>query len=281
MMNCTNCGKSGHTKFKCYEPFTSYGIVLFNSAFPLQLANIDKKINIAASNKVNYNLLHEARRYLEEVRFLIIRKKHSYSMIEFVCGKYEIDDVAGLSTLFQYLTVEELHMIETQSYERCFRAVMGGGVLHDVNRAKFNRVRSSPLFSKLKLLVSYVEPEWGFPKGRKGSGETNLECAMREFCEETNISDEVTLYNRILPLSETYIGTDGQNYKHTYFIAQHVGTCSTDAIVVENSNEVSEMRWIRLDEIDRYFRPYQFDKKKILCELFLFVLHNHHVKKTI
>ena len=32
---------------------------------------------------------------------------------------------------------------------------------------------------------NFVNPEWGFPKGRKNIKESNIECALREFNEET------------------------------------------------------------------------------------------------
>ncbi len=33
--------------------------------------------------------------------------------------------------------------------------------------------------------TSWIEPEWGFPKGRRNNQETDLDCALREFKEET------------------------------------------------------------------------------------------------
>ena len=35
---------------------------------------------------------------------------------------------------------------------------------------------------------NWIEAEWGFPKGRRNYQETDFECALREFSEETGYS---------------------------------------------------------------------------------------------
>jgi 8-oxo-dGTP pyrophosphatase MutT (NUDIX family) len=38
------------------------------------------------------------------------------------------------------------------------------------------------------LNINYEHPEWEFPKGRKNKDESDIECALREFEEETGIN---------------------------------------------------------------------------------------------
>ncbi len=53
-----------------------------------------------------------------------------------------------------------------------------------------------------------MEPEWGFPKGRRIRCESDLDCALREFNEETNIpQDSIHVFKNIV-LSETFRGTN-------------------------------------------------------------------------
>ena len=67
----------------------------------------------------------------------------------------------------------------------------------------------------------YEEPEWGLPKGRRDNKETDLQCAIREFQEETQITaNELTIFKNILPLEEVYVGNNGIKYRHIYFIAE-------------------------------------------------------------
>ena len=37
--------------------------------------------------------------------------------------------------------------------------------------------------------IVYESPEWGFPKGRRNMHESDLDCAKREFEEETGIDE--------------------------------------------------------------------------------------------
>eukprot|EP00798_Chlamydomonas_sp_ICE-L_P000992 gene992-3882_t len=59
--------------------------------------------------------------------------------------------------------------------------------------------------------AAYIEPEWGFPKGRRNINESDIECAKREFMEETamDTSDILFLHN-IKPVEETFFGMNLQ-----------------------------------------------------------------------
>ena len=69
------------------------------------------------------------------------------------------------------------------------------------------------------LNIHYEHPEWEFPKGRKNKDEMDLECALREFEEETGISkDKLTIFDNIEPVYETINGSNGKQYKIIYYI---------------------------------------------------------------
>ena len=49
--------------------------------------------------------------------------------------------------------------------------------------------------------TSWDEPEWGFPKGRRNFNETDLNCALREFNEETGINmKSIKLLEKLVPI---------------------------------------------------------------------------------
>jgi 8-oxo-dGTP pyrophosphatase MutT (NUDIX family) len=73
--------------------------------------------------------------------------------------------------------------------------------------------------SILKSQVN-VEPQWVVPRGKLEKGESHLECAMREFKEETNISPES--YEVISSDISKFVFNDqhiNKKYQIVYFIA--------------------------------------------------------------
>ena len=68
------------------------------------------------------------------------------------------------------------------------------------------------------ITIGIKEAPWIFPKGRKMEPETDLNCALREFEEETHIPKKlITIYD-ISPLDEIYSGLDGKLYKTVYYL---------------------------------------------------------------
>lgn len=63
------------------------------------------------------------------------------------------------------------------------------------------------------------ENQWGFSKGRLNTNENEIECALREFQEETNI--QINFRHLILskPFIETYSGSNHKIYRTKYFLA--------------------------------------------------------------
>jgi len=67
----------------------------------------------------------------------------------------------------------------------------------------------------------YHNPEWGIPKGKRQMQETDLQCAIREFCEETGIApNDLKVFKNCVPLEEVYTGINGVKYRHVYFMAE-------------------------------------------------------------
>ena len=57
--------------------------------------------------------------------------------------------------------------------------------------------------------TQWKETEWEFPKGRRNYQEKDLDCALREFEEETGIlRNNISVIENILPFEEIFIGTN-------------------------------------------------------------------------
>lgn len=97
--------------------------------------------------------------------------------------------------------------------------------------------------------------QWGFSKGRKHISESELDCALREFEEETSISSDAIQVLKIKPYDELYTGTDGKLYRTVYYVAyipyipEIQRKVSLDNIrKTYISEEVSRMEWLTYND---------------------------------
>jgi 8-oxo-dGTP pyrophosphatase MutT (NUDIX family) len=116
-----------------------------------------------------------------------------------------------------------------------------------------------------------TENPWGFSKGRKLPAESDIDCAIREFQEETTIPSENIKMLNIQPYEELYKGTDDKQYKTVYYVAY-----ISQKPVVQNkisingirrtyiSEEVSQMEWC---DYHRALEKLDVHKQKILKAL--------------
>ena len=92
------------------------------------------------------------------------------------------------------------------------------------------------------------------PKGRRNYKEKDLECALREFEEETGISSlRLNVVENVLPFEETFIGTNHKSYKHKYFLAY----------LNDNKNYDKLMEYALLDNSCVAFNTSGYMKSKI------------------
>lgn len=137
--------------------------------------------------------------------------------------------------------------------------------------------------NKIKKLISntfiYEEPEWEIPKGKRNDRENNISTAIREFIEETSF-ENVTVFKNIIPLEEEYTAINNNKYKHIYYLAKlknyenndnsnnsfyedHIIDVDVNASD-EQKKEVSAVGIININNIEKYLRSYQIEKKKVI-----------------
>jgi 8-oxo-dGTP pyrophosphatase MutT (NUDIX family) len=117
-----------------------------------------------------------------------------------------------------------------------------------------------------KSTTKWTETEWEFPKGRRNYKEKDLECALREFNEETGISStKITIIENVLPFEEIFIGTNHKSYKHKYFLAY----MSESEEYLDNFQitEVSKLEWKTINECLEAIRPYNLEKKELITNI--------------
>jgi 8-oxo-dGTP pyrophosphatase MutT (NUDIX family) len=93
-----------------------------------------------------------------------------------------------------------------------------------------------------------------------------LDCALREFEEETGISkNSIVIVENVLPFEESFIGTNHKSYKHKYFLA--FMNKSNNFLQNFQKSEVSKMEWKSIENCIESIRPYNLEKKQLISNI--------------
>lgn len=214
---CLNCEKKGHAFKQCKYPINSYGIIAY-------------------------------KRTIHGIKFLLIQRKDTIGFIDFVRGKYSnTNDVK--------LLVEEMTENEKSTLVKLtFRNIWNNMWYNKKSSIYINDYATS--IKKYKLIDIYnmingscpskfTDTEFGFPKGRKNKNESRLECAVREFREETGYETSEIIIQPDIQFSEVFYGTNTLVYKHTYFLAELI-TDKQPHIHKNNRYQLEEIKSISL-----------------------------------
>ena len=248
---CNNCGNIGHIYRQCRLPVLSYGIICIN----------------------------------QENKILMIRRKDSICYIEFLRGKYNLDDHTYINNLLNCCSVNERHSLLTLTFDELWSQLWYQSskkkqterMIKEYNdsKQKFEQLKQHSLQTLIKSCGVYYEtPEWEFPKGRRSCQETNIKCAIREFEEETDLSsDEYILLDNVVPLSEEYMGSNGVRYKHVYYLAFYKGNraLSINDSKYEQYSEIGDIQWLSLEECSQKIRKEQPTKHDIIQQVREFI----------
>jgi len=136
------------------------------------------------------------------------------------------------------------------------------------NYIKSNREMGYDPINLLQLIneskTGWEDPEWGFPKGRRNYQEKDLDCALREFEEETGYSrHEITLIENLIPLEEIFTGSNYKIYKHRYYLAKLNNSINIKMNTFQET-EISKMDWFNQEQSLQQIRPYNIEKKKVV-----------------
>jgi 8-oxo-dGTP pyrophosphatase MutT (NUDIX family) len=251
---CNNCGKQGHIYNQCKVPITSIGIIAFR-----------------------FNN--------DEIEYLMICRKNTLGFIDFMRGKYSIYNKEYIVNMMKQMTVDEKNKLISYSFNDLWSEIWGNEVIsiqykleEGCSREKFNML-SSGIYNKndfynLHSLIiesneysNWIEPEWGFPKGRRNYQEKDYDCAVREFHEETGyIHAKLNKINNLLHFEEIFTGSNYKSYKHKYFL---VFMNLNDTTKNENysCSEVSKISWKNYQDCMNSIRDYNLEKKRLITNI--------------
>jgi len=247
---CNNCGKHGHLFHQCKLPITSYGIILFKHT---DIGN----------------------------KFLMIRRKDSFGYIDFIRGKYSLYNIEQLKKSINEMSIQEKSRVLTEPFDKLWKLLWGenSGTQYrseeQASNKKFDLIKNGVIINdKLITLqdiilnseTKWLETEWEFPKGRRNFQEKDLDCAIREFEEETGFSkNDIIIIDNLLPFEEIFMGSNHKCYKHKYFLA-YMNT-NNDCLQNYQKAEVSKLEWKTIDECLESIRPYNLEKKNLITNI--------------
>ena len=252
---CGNCGQPGHIYKKCLEPITSMGIILIQF-------NPDTKKN----------------------EYLMVRRRNTIGFVEFMRGKYTLDNYKYILNIFTIMTIAEREQILTATFDELWESLWMKKNMRQYqneyshSKKKFDILKNGLIVTQLNQKLNledfhrlapkdYTEQEWGFPKGRRNLRESDMEAAIRECNEETGLkTGEYKIIEDAPTFQEVFLGTNNIRYKHVYFLANY----ESDKILemdLDNSIqtlEISEVSWFPLEICLTKIRNYNTAKKELI-----------------
>ena len=247
---CNNCGKLGHLFHQCKLPITSYGIIVFRSS-------------------------------TEGLQFLMLRRKDSFGYIDFIRGKYSPYNIYQIQNMINEMSLNEKQRLLTEPFDNLWKnmwAETSNSQYKNEKQISYKKfeiilsgVQNENEIITLKDLIhksnsNWVEPEWEFPKGRRNFKEKDIECALREFEEETGIlQNKIDIIINILPFEEIFIGSNHKSYKHKYFLA-YMNEIE-DNLNNFQLSEVSKLEWKTIEQCLESIRPYNLEKKELIINI--------------
>lgn len=270
-ITCANCGGLGHVYRTCNHPTISYGFIC-------------------------YRIVEDFDTNTKYPVYLMVQRKDSLSYVEFMRGKYELENKNYLYKLFSNMTNDERLNIKNHNFEYLWKEMWCKN--EDENSKNFNKefIEASQKFGRLYngyyikttesiefININYIlentvaefnESEWGFPKGRRNVNENDICCAMREFKEETGYNPKnLQLCGDMKPLEEVFSGTNKKRYKHVYYVAKF----NSDYMISEwtpSCREIRDVKWFNYIDAQNHIRDLNIERKELLKRLNSIIFKN-------
>lgn len=236
-IKCKNCNNFGHMLTQCQAPIISYGIIGY-----IRDENI--------------------------IKYLMVQKKDTIAFIEFIRGKYSHNNLEYITKLLSNMTIGERHFISAGNFDALWsylwKHYSNGAHLQYYNssKSKMNKLLEGidnngskiTLIDMLSSITGNKDEPWEFPKGRTELDESPLDCAIREFTEETGFEINRDIIDTSTEYVETYIGMNGTIYKTVYYLANISDIISKnyDYIVDEFTGTTHQLREIKRISILSY-----------------------------
>jgi len=263
-------------------PVISIGIIAFYIDYPYEKNSDIKKIieyekkNVLGTN--NNKICEYNHNQYDHIKILMIQRKNTMGYNDLIRGRYFYNDPSYITKIFfEEMTEEERYKIRTMSFDDLWKDLWKNNI--NSKHYKYDYKRSKYKYSKLNIRnllnitkSKYTYTEFGLPKGRLGNKESNLECAKREFKEETNyVEKDYNIINELNTIEENFLGTNNILYRHIYYFAEFNKDIKKPKICEENEKQIEEVLnvdFLSYNEIISLLRPYEKSKIELFTNIF-------------
>ena len=252
---CRNCGINGHLYKDCIHPVMSFGIICY---------------------KIENNI----------IKYLMVQRKDSLAFMEFVRGKYDLSVISYINDLVSQMTNSEKNLLSNNDFDAIWNyawcqsnTTIKHTSEYNESKKKFNHLYNNNILNNLlkELVNNNNHQEWGFPKGRRKLKESNIDCAIREFCEETRISkSDIDIKKNLESFEEIFYGSNNILYKHVYYI----GKINKNVKLIIDLNCIEQVREIRALEWNTYDEVLNKIKKKNIERIEIFKLTDKLLRES-
>lgn len=192
-----------------------------------ELINKLKLMNVVINIPItSYGIILYTREKNKYLKYLVCQRRDSISYIQYL---QDLIDEKNIIKYINLMSKEEKNRCLEYYYKQDPHTIWKDlWINHHSKIYKKDYKRCTEVFLKnMEKYLQYFkddnigqkENEWCFPKGRKHSNETEIDCALREFEEETNINNSNISVDKNIYFEEIYIGSNNLLYKTIYYIA--------------------------------------------------------------
>jgi 8-oxo-dGTP pyrophosphatase MutT (NUDIX family) len=274
LIQCANCGGTGHVYRICNHPISSFGIICYR---------FDTVTGVP--------------------QYLLVQRKDSLCYVEFIRGKYMLENRCYIMRLLSNMTQQERDRIQAGSFDDLWygfwqtdktRTFMKE---YEQSKARYTSLiagyflrqpaspgdeKGSTTFFDLATAIAntesnHQETEWGFPKGRRNINESDLRCACREFREETGVDvADVHVWGNVKPFDEVFTGINHTRYRHVYYLAQLKQRGGRNAILLppdaSQTREIRRAGWFDAEGVLQRIREENVERREMFKRVHQLVL---------
>ncbi len=207
------------------------------------------------------------------IEYLMIQRKDSIGFINICTGKYSINSKGYIIKLLKHCRIDELELFRNLKIPSMVRNLRLLNKLHNLYSMPWFERTVCGIMHRKKTGQLPKSLGWGFPKGQRHANETDYQCAIREFEEETGYNYDHFKLVHPHRIYDRFIGINGRRYDYRYYIAE----CEDNALKVpdidknkpEQFYEIRNIKWVTYEHI--YHKIPRMSQRNFLANIHVIV----------